>query len=82
MVPDAAQPVTRSGNPEKAFAGARERAAITGIRSHGLRHSFASWQVQENYRNRRRRAISGQEVMRGSVVPPPRLERGTSRSTI
>lgn len=37
----------RIGNPRKAFEGACERAGLADFRFHDLRHTFASWFVQE-----------------------------------
>lgn len=38
---------TRIGNPKKAFEGACRRAAIDDLHFHDLRHTFASWWVQD-----------------------------------
>jgi integrase/recombinase XerD len=37
----------RIGNPRKAFEGACARAGIADLRYHDLRHTFASWWVQD-----------------------------------
>lgn len=58
---------TRIGNPKKGFAGACARAQIADFRFHDLRHTFASWWVQEGGDLYRLSRILGHATLRMSA---------------